>query len=80
MRSRKQLNAEYTKFIKHLVDEPGNVDRERNHIFADRALCELLVELGFRDVVIEYKKLGLAKLITIDNLHAIANYINGDQP
>jgi len=26
-------------------------------IFADKALCELLVELGFGDVVSEYKKL-----------------------
>ncbi len=53
----KHLNNEYAKKMKE-INNNHRVDFELVHIEADELLCELLTELGYEDVVNEYKKIG----------------------
>lgn len=46
-----------TTAIKALRQEQQSGDTENAHCEADNILCELLVELGFKDVVAEYDKI-----------------------
>lgn len=35
----------------------NNIDIEENHRYADRLLCEMLVELGYSDFVDDYEQI-----------------------
>ena len=44
------------KAIQMLKQEQQNFDTEAAHAKADDILCELLISLGYQDVVAEYNK------------------------
>ena len=44
--------------IKALKEAQKNGDREDAHEKADTALCDFLIGLGYRDIVMEYAKVG----------------------
>lgn len=46
------------KAIERLRELQADGDQENGHIEADDILCELLVSLGYEDVVKEYHKIG----------------------
>lgn len=46
------------KYIEKMKELQNARDTEGSHIDADDLLCELLVELGFQEVVDEYNKIG----------------------
>ena len=48
----KKLNEKYLNQMKQLVDI---FDTEVAHSTADEILCELLLEMGYKDLVDEYK-------------------------
>jgi len=52
---RSSLTAEA---LKALIECQSLRDTEEAHVIADRVLCDLLSELGYRDVVTEYEKVG----------------------
>lgn len=41
-----------------LIITDSNGDTERNHIAADEVLCNLLICLGYEDVIAEYEKIN----------------------
>ena len=55
--TKKQLDFKET-IIAKLKEEQNGYDNESEHINADALLCELLTELGCKDVVKEFKKIG----------------------
>lgn len=50
----KKLNEKYLKRIKHLSE---SIDPEFAHITADDILCDLLLEIGYKDLVNEFYKI-----------------------
>ena len=50
----KKLNEKYLNQMKQLVDI---FDTEVAHSTADEILCELLLEMGYKDLVDEYNKI-----------------------
>ncbi len=44
--------------IEKLKSCQKSIDTEMSHIEADLIICDLLIELGFKDVVDEYDKVG----------------------
>jgi hypothetical protein len=42
--------------LKKIHEEYG-ADVESDHLFADEILCELLISLGYEDVVFEWEKI-----------------------
>jgi hypothetical protein len=52
---KRELISKYTQELKSWQVPDG--DTEIAHKFADRALCDLLRELGFGEVVDEYNKI-----------------------
>ena len=44
--------------INELKQWQAHDDEEMEHIRADEILCELLISLGYQDVVDEWKKVG----------------------
>lgn len=49
----KELNE---KYLKRMI-ECNNYEAEYGHIDADNILCELLTELGYKDIVEVFEKL-----------------------
>ena len=43
--------------IKQLIEEQKSYDTEHSHSMADDILCDLLISLGYGDVVKEYEKI-----------------------
>ena len=43
--------------VKRLRELQGHVDTEVAHVEADKILCELLIEVGFADVVVEWDRI-----------------------
>ena len=50
----KELSDSYIKKLKQFQDEDD--DWEISHSEADRIVCELLMDLGYDDFVVEYEK------------------------
>jgi len=46
------------KAIDDLKEQQKNLDTECAHIKADNILCDLLKDIGFGEVVIEYEKIN----------------------
>jgi hypothetical protein len=46
------------KALEKLRSLQSEVDQEMEHLAADGVLCELLVSLGYADVVEEWEKVG----------------------
>lgn len=44
-------------YIKRLRVLQTNPDKEEVHVNADKILCEILLQLGYSDVVSEYEKI-----------------------
>ncbi|MBS9405375.1 hypothetical protein KG088_17325 [Halomonas sp. TRM85114] len=44
--------AEYNSWL-----QESTVDQHKQHVDADKVLCELLTSLGYEDVVEEYRKI-----------------------
>ena len=42
--------------ISRLIELQDNGDTEAAHLNADEVLCQLLIVLGYQDVVVEYNK------------------------
>lgn len=38
-----------------IIEEQGNGDKETAHMYADQALCDILRQLGLKDIVDEYE-------------------------
>ena len=45
------------RWINELKSLQGEGDTECNHINADDILCDMLIELGYKDIVDEYNKI-----------------------
>jgi len=54
---KKRRNIHY-RYIEELKLCKKGLDTECAHIEADSIICDLLIELGFKDVVDEYDKIG----------------------
>ncbi len=55
----KKEHKEFAEIIKQkLIKQQSNRNTETAHSEADEYLCDLLVKLGFEDVVEEYTKLN----------------------
>lgn len=53
----KYINQAYIQELSDkYVDELNECTKEENHEYADNTLCQLLIELGYEDVVEAYKK------------------------
>lgn len=52
------MNEELKKKYLEKIKECNNCDEEMGHVYADQALCELLRELGFDEIVEAYNKIG----------------------
>jgi hypothetical protein len=50
-----RLHDEYIRKLK-VFQEPGT-DIEIGHSYGDELLCDLLIELGYKDVVEEWRKI-----------------------
>ena len=53
LKKRKEIH-----YIEKLKLCQKNIDTEYAHMEADLIICDLLIELGFKDVVDEYDKVG----------------------
>lgn len=47
-------NKLLVEYVEKMKNANCQGDRETNHIMADSVLCELLVKLGYKDVVKEF--------------------------
>jgi hypothetical protein len=50
---------EYIKgnYLKKLIEECNSGDKELDHLRADGVLCDLLDDLGYDEIVTEFKKI-----------------------
>jgi len=48
---------EYINRLNSIINRDGD-DTEREHVEADEILCEMLIELGYEDIVELYYKIG----------------------
>jgi len=52
------MSKDYLQLMKDVKINTKDGDTEDYHIAADKLLCELLIELGYKEVVDEFNKLG----------------------
>ncbi len=45
--------------IERLKEQQGSGDTEAAHIIADEIICQLLISLGYEDVIAEYNKIDM---------------------
>lgn len=53
------LNMDRQQAIDRLKEQQGSGDIEAAHIIADEIICQLLISLGYEDVIAEYNKFYL---------------------
>jgi len=52
------MKIDKENYINKLKEEQGSDDTEEAHCNADDILCDVLIALGYQDIVDEYKKVN----------------------
>ena len=47
----KQISKEFLDSIKEKLQDCNTGDTKIDHVIADQSLCDLLIELGYKDIV-----------------------------